>query len=279
MRCVTACQSVRRGGVPRTGFTLIELLVVISIVALLMAILLPTLQRVGKQAKAVVCQSNQRQWGLFFSVQVADGGPLLSVSKGTPDLLAVFMHCDSFNMRGRDARLCPMATRLSTVVRELDASRKCGSGTTFTAWWSLTGDEPIHSGSYGINGRVKYIGRDWTTCGKAPWGAADAAAVASTPVLGDSAANFVWIDSPDDAPPPEEDLPFTPNGLYRPEGINRHSQTVNYLFLDWSVRKVGLKELWTLKWHKDFDTAGPWTRAGGVQPQDWPEWMRGFKDY
>jgi hypothetical protein len=28
-----------------------------------------------------------------------------------------------------------------------------------------------------------------------------------------------------------------------------------------------------------FDTANEWTKAGGVQPDDWPEWMRGFKDY
>jgi hypothetical protein len=28
-----------------------------------------------------------------------------------------------------------------------------------------------------------------------------------------------------------------------------------------------------------FDTANKWTRAGGVQPEDWPEWMRRFKDY
>jgi hypothetical protein len=51
------------------------------------------------------------------------------------------------------------------------------------------------------------------------------------------------------------------------------------VFLDWSVRKVGLKELWTLKWDREFDTAGPWTKAGGVRPGDWPEWMRRFKDY
>ena len=51
------------------------------------------------------------------------------------------------------------------------------------------------------------------------------------------------------------------------------------LFMDWSVRKVGLKELWTLKWNRNFDTAGPWTKAGGVKPEDWPEWMRRFKDY
>ena len=61
--------------------------------------------------------------------------------------------------------------------------------------------------------------------------------------------------------------------------INRHNEHVNSLFLDWSARKVGLKELWTLKWHRDWDTAGPWTKAGGVLPEDWPHWMRGFKDY
>jgi len=51
------------------------------------------------------------------------------------------------------------------------------------------------------------------------------------------------------------------------------------VFMDWSVRKVGLKQLWGLKWHTAYNTAGPWTPAGGVQPQDWPEWLRRFKDY
>jgi prepilin-type processing-associated H-X9-DG protein len=61
--------------------------------------------------------------------------------------------------------------------------------------------------------------------------------------------------------------------------IDRHSGSVNLLMLDSSVRKVGLKELWTLKWNRKFDTQGPWTKAGGVQPSDWPAWMRNFKDY
>jgi prepilin-type N-terminal cleavage/methylation domain-containing protein len=40
-----------------------------------------------------------------------------------------------------------------------------------------------------------------------------------------------------------------------------------------------LMALWTLNWCAEFNRAGKWTKAGGVQPQDWPPWMRSFKDY
>ena len=61
--------------------------------------------------------------------------------------------------------------------------------------------------------------------------------------------------------------------------LDRHDGFVNGMFMDWSIRKLGLKELWTFKWHRQYNTAGTWTRAGGVQPEDWPEWMRKFTDY
>lgn len=55
------------------GFTLIELLVVISIVALLLAIMLPAVGRARESARRAICLGNQRQYGISLYVYTNDG--------------------------------------------------------------------------------------------------------------------------------------------------------------------------------------------------------------
>ncbi len=61
-----------RTGKQNTGFTLIELLVVISIIALLLAIMLPSLTKAKEIARKVVCLSNCRQWATATVTYASD---------------------------------------------------------------------------------------------------------------------------------------------------------------------------------------------------------------
>jgi prepilin-type N-terminal cleavage/methylation domain-containing protein len=56
----------------RTGFTLIELLVVIAIISLLMAILLPALEKAKDLARGVLCKSNLRNYTIAMMVYLED---------------------------------------------------------------------------------------------------------------------------------------------------------------------------------------------------------------
>ncbi len=238
----------------RSGFTLIELLVVISIVVLLMSLLLPALRRVRNQARGVVCQSNLRQWAVMIQQYTSENEGRFS--RNLEDAAANF---EVFQWKdGEAGRLwhCP-----ARKLEYRDRLQRSPASYTLNRW---TED---------------YHGRpgDW----KPPsywWRSVDKVKRPSTvPVLVDGWRAAVALPREMDDPPPYEEAHISDwmAGLC----VTRHGAYVNGLFMDWSVRRVRLKELWVLKWHREYDTRGPWTKAGGVLPEDWPQWMRGFKDY
>jgi prepilin-type N-terminal cleavage/methylation domain-containing protein len=284
----TACPptpntAARPSGGNQGGFTLVELLVVIAILVLLMALLLPTLQQVRKQARAAACQAKLHQWGLAFCMYMEDHDERFSTVGDGFGIESQWWYCAAPYYGDLDALfLCPMATRYE--LNENDPNRAgnaavdYGRGSKFTAWrldreYDMVGRKAPLSGSYGWNLFVPMTYTARPSLDMRP-----PSARSTMPFLLDCVApsgHASWLDDP---PAYDGDLSLRSSPM-ADFCIDRHDQAINSLFVDWSARKVGLKELWTLKWCKFWKTDGPWTKAGGVKPEEWPEWMRRFKEY
>ncbi|MCJ7693021.1 MAG: hypothetical protein MUO22_06355 [Sedimentisphaerales bacterium] len=241
-----------------------------------MSILMPALVRVREQAKEVICQSNLKQWSLLFSMYTNAHDGFFS---GGWDGFGTWMEAlKGYYGDEGDIFCCPAA------MKPLSEGAPFGP---LSAWGVFKyGLEGLYSagqyGSYGIN--------DW--CYNDPpeleslnhW--RNINVKGRTNIIPIFADESMFEGKPFDFDEPPEHPSDTLGEMGTGGGhemkrfcLNRHKGYINCLFMDFSVRNVGLKELWKLKWHKGFDLNGPWTTEGGVTPSDWPTWMKEFKDY
>ena len=262
----------------KQGFTLIELLVVISIIALLLSILMPALQKVKEQARAVICKANLHQWGIMYSLYAEDNEQSLPVgwNGGTMWMTDLLAYYEGVN----DICLCPSAKKFLSrktdiwAADEFSAWGKYGEATYPVPAW---GQEGMY-GSYGANG-WGHNALDVGVAGTYDTPAAmrgnfwrkmvNVSRAETVPLLG----GCMWDGTGPteiDAPPASQGEQMAGSGMSQ-FCLDRHNGVSNILFMDTSAREVGLKELWRLRWHKQWDRSTPLPT--------WPDWMNKYKDY
>jgi prepilin-type N-terminal cleavage/methylation domain-containing protein len=266
----------------KKGFTLIELLVVIAIIALLMSILMPALAHVREQARAIGCAGNLRQWGIVCTMYAeANSGKLWSGISDTGWWWLFQLPESLKDWKQNKTWFCPTATKPVTDENGLTTPTL----NIFNAWGIFRDpymgyDAGPHgvSGSYGLNSYL--LSRPMTTedARRTYWGTlTNVKSANNVPLFLDALRFDLWPQAT--TRPAESEFAAWTNEDMARCCINRHDGFVGCVFADATVRKVGLKELYTLKWSKSFNTRGPWTLAGGVRAEDWPDWIRPFKDF
>lgn len=249
----------------RSGFTLIELLVVIAIIALLLAILMPAMQRARKQTRGVICLHNLKQWGLATAQYAAewedklwrDSYPqagLIATSPGDwmETLRPYYQDVD-------EIRYCAAATKPSVDYEstEMRGDIDHAWGRPNEASESSPRDyvsRGTYWGSYGLNRWVT----DPVNNDERYWKYASVKNANEVPVLVDCAHWHLRARDDDKLPPKPlvmyGDFPENGNGgtdIWR-VFLDRHNQAVQACFLDGSVNKIRLWELWNVKWHRTF---------------------------
>ena len=108
------------------GFTLIELLVVISIIALLLGILMPALNKARTSAQALICATNLKNYGVAMHAYAAD-------NREKAPYMTTWLYSRQTQQRGLDSGDIPLECRWHE-----DTDRPDGS------LWPYMADKNVH---------------------------------------------------------------------------------------------------------------------------------------
>ncbi|MEX2213217.1 MAG: type II secretion system protein [Phycisphaeraceae bacterium] len=231
------------------AFTIVEMLLVISLITLLISMLMPALGKSRRAARAMLCSSQAAQ--LTWAVQ-----QFVDQNQGK---MFPFIHLPKMYWIGRvlpylndDDRIliCPETTGNSG-----------GLGNAHLNWGPIGGWGDNKAGSYGMNLWLLSVG-DYSNDPnmiQAGYHRNLDHTPSDTPVFGDSQWVGAWPDDIDTWPtntitPPNSHL----RGFFMSRFcIDRHDEAINVSFRDGSARRVRLRDLWQLKWHRTFIPGDP----------------------
>lgn len=242
------------------AFTLIELLVVISIIALLIAILLPALGAAREASRTSQCLSNVRQLTLAYVAMQTDDPQFFDFGPSVP-----YAPLEDYLTGDRDAvRTCPDTEGLYDTAASWGVFGSAGN------LWQRGSGVDRQQGSYGFNGffynssKGGQGGQQWGTASSFPdawWGSLDRINdTTEVPLFVDA----TWIDMwphEDDAVPPDPTLgarapaqdrnPWQVGRAY----LDRHpASTVNMAFIDGHAENIDIELLWSFQWSRTFVT-------------------------
>ena len=262
----------------KKGFTLIELLVVIAIIALLLAILMPSLKKAKKIAQDVICRSNLKQWGVIWKIYTQENDGKLPDCTGFGALRGDWIVALRDDYPTGKITKCPSAIKVNESFK--------GGGTNFAYINTRdSNNNPEETCSYGMN-NWSYSTGHWAMGANngadKVWGRFEVggASTNTIPLFMDSAyrggfPEYGGYDSIDmvlsEEPLPDNGFTRVMHGI-RQFAMPRHSSGAkvgtNVTFFDMSARHVMVKEMWSLKWHKQFDTNRWRTDRATIWPGD-----------
>jgi len=265
----------------KKGFTLIELLVVIAIIAMLLSILLPSLRKAKLQTQAIICRSNLKQWGLIWKVYADENDGKLPDCTGFGALRGDWIIALREDYPTGKITVCPRANK---YVDYGDPAEHHGG--VFSTYRNPMANGRYEYCSYGMN-CWSYSTGHWAMSGDINiWKKfeVDGASTSAIPLFMDSAYRggfprydnvydeIKMVNSPE--PLPHNGFTRVMHGI-RQFAMPRHGSGgnvgTNVLFFDLSARHVLIKEMWSLKWHKNYDTNRWIDDRASIWPGAWME--------